>query len=370
MTKHLSIFALAATFAVSAFAADTPAPATGNSQPRQPAAAQAETSDFSDLDLHSRARLMRRFDKDGDGKLSEAERAEAVKALKAKSGHFKEMRKKFVSGVIAKFDKDGDGKLDEAELTEFLEDQRKAFESCRRPGRPPRDFNAPKEILAKFDKDGDGFLNPQERRAMFEQARQKRDALFKKYDADGDGKLSDEEKNKMLQDPEVREMLKRIIDNPPPPPQFGGDRDLSKFGGDCKRPQFGERPDRPYRPDFRARRGDCPKFRHPREFDSRCAPRPQCPPPPPPCGMDGFRQCPPPPPPACACSAVRPQHCPPPPPPCNCNRAPKCPPPSAMQSPDFRGCFPQPKNMRGEECKTVKCAGENKCAPAAQSVDK
>jgi len=69
------------------------------------------------------------------------------------------MRKKFVSGVIAKFDKDGDGKLDEAELTEFLEDQRKAFESCRRPERPPRDFNVPKEILAKFDKDGDGFLN-------------------------------------------------------------------------------------------------------------------------------------------------------------------------------------------------------------------
>lgn len=338
MTKHISIFALAATFAVSAFAADTPAPATGNSQPRQPAASQAEVSDFSDLDLHSRARLMRRFDKDGDGKLSEAERAEAVKALKAKSEHFKEMRKKFVSGVIAKFDKDGDGKLDEAELTEFLEDQRKAFESCRRPGRPPRDFNAPKEILAKFDKDGDGFLNPQERRAMFEQARQKRDALFKKYDADGDGKLSDEEKNQMLQDPEVREMLKRIIDNPPPPPPP---------------PQFGERPDRPHRPDFRARRGDCPKFRHPREFDSRCAPRPQCPPPPPPCGMDGFRQCPP-----------------PPPPPCNCNRAPKCPPPPAMQSPDFRGCFPQPKNMRGEECKTVKCAGENKCAPVAQSVDK
>ena len=359
MTKHLSIFALAATFAVSAFAADTPAPATENSQPRQPAAAQAEVSDFSDLDLHSRARLMRRFDKDGDGKLSEAERAEAVKALKAKSEHFKEMRKKFVSGVIAKFDKDGDGKLDEAELTEFLEDQRKAFESCRRPGRPPRDFNVPKEILAKFDKDGDGFLNPQERRAMFEQARQKRDALFKKYDADGDGKLSDEEKNQMLQDPEVREMLKRIIDNPPPPPQFGGDRDRSKFGGDCKRPQFGERPDRPHRLDFRARRGDCPKFRHPREFDSRCAPRP--------CGMDGFRQCPPP---ACACSAVRPQHCPPPPLPCNCNRAPKCPPAPAMQSSDFKGYAPQPKNMRGEECKTVKCAGKNKCAPAAQSADK
>jgi len=127
MTKYLSIFALAATFAVSAFAADTPASTTENFQPQQPAAAQAETSDFSDLDLHSRARLMRRFDKDGDGKLSEAERTEAVKALKAKSEHFKEMRKKFVSGVIAKFDKDGDGKLDEAELTEFLEDQRKAL---------------------------------------------------------------------------------------------------------------------------------------------------------------------------------------------------------------------------------------------------
>ena len=47
---------------------------------------------------------MKKFDKDGDGKLSEDERAELRKAMDAR-------RKEF----MAKFDKDGDGKLNEEE---------------------------------------------------------------------------------------------------------------------------------------------------------------------------------------------------------------------------------------------------------------
>ncbi len=54
---------------------------------------------------------------------------------------------------------------------------------------------------------------------MFEEARKKREELFKKYDADGDGKLSDSEKTKLIQDPEVQDMMKRMIGNPPP--RFG-----------------------------------------------------------------------------------------------------------------------------------------------------
>ena len=52
----------------------------------------------------SREEVMKKFDKDGDGKLSESERAELRKTMEAR-------RKEF----MAKFDKDGDGKLNEEE---------------------------------------------------------------------------------------------------------------------------------------------------------------------------------------------------------------------------------------------------------------
>ena len=101
---------------------------------------------------------------------------------------------------------------------EFMEEQRRVFDTVMSNFRRGRDFVPPKEILAKFDKDGDGKLSREERRAMFDEARKKREALIKKYDADGDGKLNDAEKTKLIQDPEVQEMMKRMIGNPPPPP--------------------------------------------------------------------------------------------------------------------------------------------------------
>lgn len=89
----------------------------------------------------SREEIIKKFDKDGDGKLNDEEEAAARAAMQAKragmEGKYKEM--------LAKFDKDGDGKLSE--------DERKAMK---------------KEMLAKFDKDGDGELNEQERKAMRE----------------------------------------------------------------------------------------------------------------------------------------------------------------------------------------------------------
>ena len=174
--------------------------------------------DMPGLDLKTRIQLMKQFDKDGDGRLNDEERAEAMKALKDKTADLEQMRKKFAQEIIAKFDKDGDGKLGVDELMEFLEEQRRVFDAGRRNFRRGRDFVPPKEILAKFDKDGDGKLSREERRAMFDEARKKREALIKKYDADGDGKLNDAEKTKLIQDPEVQEMMKRMIGNPPPPP--------------------------------------------------------------------------------------------------------------------------------------------------------
>lgn len=58
-----------------------------------------------------RGEIIKRFDKDGDGKLNEVERAEAKKAGEEMRARFQEHRKE----VLARFDKDGDGKLGEAE---------------------------------------------------------------------------------------------------------------------------------------------------------------------------------------------------------------------------------------------------------------
>lgn len=63
------------------------------------------------------AALVKRFDADGDGKLSDAERAEAKKAGKERHAHMKENRQ----AVLARFDKDGDGKLGEAERKDLRE---------------------------------------------------------------------------------------------------------------------------------------------------------------------------------------------------------------------------------------------------------
>jgi hypothetical protein len=77
--------------------------------------------------------------------------------------------------IIAKFDKDGDGKLNDEERAAA----RAEFEAKR------------KEAQAKFDTDGDGKLSEDERKAM-QEARKKE--MLEKFDKDGDGKLSEEER--------------------------------------------------------------------------------------------------------------------------------------------------------------------------------
>jgi Ca2+-binding EF-hand superfamily protein len=59
-----------------------------------------------------RETMIKRFDKDGDGKLNDEEKAEAQKALKGKKG---EARPAKLTEAMKKFDADGDGKLSEEE---------------------------------------------------------------------------------------------------------------------------------------------------------------------------------------------------------------------------------------------------------------
>jgi len=83
---------------------------------------------------------------------------------------------------IKKFDKDGDGKLNEEE--------RQAAKAARKEMMKARKA----EMLEKFDKDGDGELNEEEKKAMREAMKAR---MLEKFDKDGDGELNEEEKAEM-----------------------------------------------------------------------------------------------------------------------------------------------------------------------------
>jgi len=63
----------------------------------------------------SRDAMIKRFDKNGDGKLDDEEKAEAQKALKARKGEAKPSK---LTEAMKKFDADGDGKLSDEEKAE------------------------------------------------------------------------------------------------------------------------------------------------------------------------------------------------------------------------------------------------------------
>ena len=82
------------------------------------------------------AELLKRFDKNGDGKLDDAEKAAAQEAMKGKGRPGQPEPGKGVPNrvdIIKKFDKNGDGKLDDAEKAAAQEAKGKG-----RPGAPPK----------------------------------------------------------------------------------------------------------------------------------------------------------------------------------------------------------------------------------------
>ena len=119
--------------------------------------------------------LVRRHDKDGDGKLNAEEQAaaDAEKArMEQQRAEWENRRKE----SIKRWDADGDGQLSEAEQQKMRDEMRAQYEAKRK----------------EMDANGDGQVSPDEMRSHWQN-------LQKKYDADGDGKLSDEERQKMMQ---------------------------------------------------------------------------------------------------------------------------------------------------------------------------
>ena len=95
------------------------------------------------------AEVMKRFDKNGDGKLDEEEKTAAKESYRSETtGRQAKMRERLGKRALEKFDKNNDGKLDETERAEAA----KALET------DPR-------LVRRFDKDGDGKLNDTEKAA-------------------------------------------------------------------------------------------------------------------------------------------------------------------------------------------------------------
>jgi Ca2+-binding EF-hand superfamily protein len=129
------------------------------------------------------AKMIERFDADGDGKLSDAERAAAKQALSAENPD----RAAKHAERIKRFDKDGDGQLSDAERAAAKKEMKGRGEKGR------------ERAVKRFDKDGDGALNEAERSHAREIARahnrgRMHERLVTRFDKDGDGRLTDEER--------------------------------------------------------------------------------------------------------------------------------------------------------------------------------
>lgn len=97
--------------------------------------------------------IIEKFDKDGDGKLNDEERAAAKAEMKKRRAAAK-------AKMLERFDTDKDGKLSDEEKTAMkaaIAKERKEIRAA---------------VLAKFDKDGDGKLDADEREGVREWVRE------------------------------------------------------------------------------------------------------------------------------------------------------------------------------------------------------
>ena len=180
--------------------------------------------DWFEMDAYRREvrkLILEAFDANHDGHLTGAEREAANRSLAAGKVPGLERRRDEGGGSgkgiadrreeIKKYDKDGDGKLSDTERRAMAEAYRiqreeelKAGKGGAGPGGQGREGenkgeNARSgrggEFIQKYDKDGDGKLNDDERRAMFEDIQKKRrEETFRRFDKNGDGKITGDER--------------------------------------------------------------------------------------------------------------------------------------------------------------------------------
>jgi len=128
-----------------------------------PAAAQTDTEParkgFGGLLGKAADRLkdeaMKRFDKNGDGRLDDEERAEALREMKRKGGEIQGQLRQF---MLRRFDADGNGTLDPVERKTAFDETMKQLEE-----NGPMVKNTVLGFVHKrFDANGDGTLDKEE----------------------------------------------------------------------------------------------------------------------------------------------------------------------------------------------------------------
>lgn len=145
-----------------------------------------------------RARILARYDANGDGHLGPAERQQLKSDLEARVGHPLAVRFAITHRVhVLKrvkwaFDENGDGVLSADERTAMVD----AMEA--------RCMRLRAQVVARFDADGDGTLDAGERAAakaaLVARVQAARQAILSQYDANGNGVLDDGERLQLRAD--------------------------------------------------------------------------------------------------------------------------------------------------------------------------
>ncbi|HTJ79548.1 MAG TPA: EF-hand domain-containing protein [Rariglobus sp.] len=97
--------------------------------------------------------------------------------------------------ILKRYDKNGDGKLDDAEVAAAMDENRRNADAGREQ-KLDRLKERQQVWLKEFDKNGDGKLDAAERATMEQTLRarlERSPRMLKRADTDGDGKLSDAE---------------------------------------------------------------------------------------------------------------------------------------------------------------------------------
>jgi len=143
--------------------------------------------------------LLKRFDKNGDGRLDDDERADAKDVMMqdqldrqmARINASQGGGERFRAQALALFDANKDGRLDDDERAEAQK-----FAEARQDPMSARD-----ELTKRFDRNKDGSLDAEERKeadAFLVELRaygasRMRDGLLRQFDRNADGKLDDQE---------------------------------------------------------------------------------------------------------------------------------------------------------------------------------
>ena len=130
----------------------------------------------------SQGRILEKYDANKNGVLDPEEKAAFERDREARRAEF-----------IKKFDTDGDGKLSDTERQAMREQLgAMGFGRGHRFGPEMR-----QRMLEKYDLNKNGVLDPEEKEAMKRDHEARRAEMIKRFDTDGDGKLSDSERQAM-----------------------------------------------------------------------------------------------------------------------------------------------------------------------------